>query len=69
MKRKSDHSSDNKVKLFRENILVIEEEWFSDMNLTHGTNFPMALIKREKSIFNQKISFHMIQSDAYKKLQ
>ena len=32
--------------------MVIEEEWFSDMNLTDGATFPTALIKREKSIFN-----------------
>ena len=54
MKSKSDHSSNNKVKLFRENIVVIEEEWFSGMNLTGGEMFPTALIKREKSRFNLK---------------
>ena len=46
---KSDHTSENKVKLFRENIVVIEEELISEMNLTHGATFSTALIKREKS--------------------
>ena len=29
MKSKSDHSSDDKVKLFCENIMFIKEEWFA----------------------------------------
>ena len=49
------HSSKNEVKLFRENIVVIEEEWFIDMKLTDGATFPTALIKRAKLIFNQKM--------------
>ena len=57
MKRKSDHSSKNKVKLFHEKIVIIEEERFADINLTDGTTFLTDLIKFEKSIFNQNISF------------
>ena len=57
MKSKSDHSSDNKVKSFRENILVIKEEWFSDMYLINGATFTMALIKRAKSRINQNYIF------------
>ena len=56
MKRKSYHSSNAKVQLFREKIVVIEEEWFDGMNLTDGTTFPKVLIKREKSKFNQNIN-------------
>ena len=52
--KKSDHTFNDKVGLFRENIVVIEEEWFSGMNLAYGETFPMALIKREKSIINKK---------------
>ena len=37
--------------------MVIEEEWFSDMNLTDGETFLTALIKCAKSRFNQKINF------------
>ena len=36
--------------------MVIEEEWFDDMNLTDGATFPTALIKRAKSRFNKKIN-------------
>ena len=54
MKSKSDHTSDHKVQLFSKNIVVIEEEWFADTNLTDGAIFPMSLIKRAKSRFNQK---------------
>ena len=43
----SDHTSNNKVKLFHENIVVIEEEWFDGMNLNYSANFPTALIKRK----------------------
>ena len=45
MKIKSNHSSNNKVILFCENIVVIEEEWFDDMNLTDDETFPIDLIK------------------------
>ena len=54
-KTESDHTSNNKVKLFRENIVVIEEEWFSDMNLTDDLTFLKVLIKHAKYIINQKI--------------
>ena len=49
--------------------MVIEEEWFDDMNLTDGATFPTALIKCAKSRFNKKKIFHMTQSDAYGKFQ
>ena len=39
MKRKLDHSSNDKVKLFHGSIVFIEEEWFADMNLTDGSTF------------------------------
>ena len=34
--------------------MVVQEEWFDDMNLTYGSNFPTALIKRAKYRFNFK---------------
>ena len=57
MRGKSDHSSNNKVQLFRENILFIEEEWFSDMNLIDGATFLTYLVKLVKSRFNLKINY------------
>ena len=54
LKSKSDHTSNYKIKLFCENIVVIGEEQFSDKNLTDGAKFLPALIKRAKSIINQK---------------
>ena len=55
MKSESDHSTNNKVKSLCDNIVVIEEEWFADINLTDGANFSTDMIKCEKSRFNQKI--------------
>ena len=52
----SHHSSNKKVKLFRENILVIGGKWYDDKNLTDDATFPTALIKPAKSRFNQKIN-------------
>ena len=46
--KKSDHTSNNKVKLFQESVVFIEEEWFGYMNLIDGANFPMDMIKRAK---------------------
>ena len=40
--------TNDKGKLFGENIVVIEEEWFDDKNLTYDATFPTALIKRAK---------------------
>ena len=37
--------------------MVIEEEWFEDINLTDGSTFTMTLIKREKYRLNQEIKF------------
>ena len=37
--------------------MVIEEEWFDDINLTDGATFSVYLIKREISRFSQKINF------------
>ena len=48
MKRKSDHPSNDKVKIFFKNIVIIEEEWFTDMNLTDVSKISTAPIKREK---------------------
>ena len=45
--KKSDQTSNNKVKNC-ENIVVVEEEWFDDMNLTNGATFTADLIKRKK---------------------
>ena len=42
----------NKVKWFRRNIVVIEEGWFSDMNLIDSENIPMTLIKHAKLRFD-----------------
>ena len=53
---KSYHSSDDKVKLFRENIVVIEEEWFADINLTDSETFLTDLIKHAKTIFKKYIN-------------
>ena len=39
LKNESDHTSNDIVKLFCENVVVIEEEWFSVMNLTDGATF------------------------------
>ena len=52
--KKSDHTFDDKVKLFCENILVINEDWSDDMNITDDAAFLAALIKCTKSRFNQK---------------
>ena len=41
LKSKSDHTYNDKIKLFRENILVIEEELFDYMNLTICETFEM----------------------------
>ena len=49
----TDHTFNDKIKLSRKNIVAIEEEWFSGMNLTDGATFPTALIKRAK-INNQQ---------------
>ena len=51
-KIQSYHTSKDKVKLFCENILFIEEYLFDDMNLTGGATFLTSLIKCEKSRFN-----------------
>ena len=51
---KLDHTSNNKVKLSRKNIVIIDEEWFGDTNLTDDAIFLMAMTIREKSRFNQK---------------
>ena len=54
IKSKSDHSSNNRVKLFCQNIVFIEEEWFADINLNYGATSLTALTKRAQSIFNKK---------------
>ena len=45
---KSDHTPNDKVKLFRKNVVVLGEGWFDYMNLTDGVTFPTDLIKRAK---------------------
>ena len=68
-KRKSDHTSDNEVKIFCETSVVIEEEWFDDMNLTDHATFPIALIKHAKNLESTKIMIiHVTQSNTYAKL-
>ena len=49
LEKQSDQASNNKVKLLRENMLAIEEEWFSGMYLTDGATFPTDLVKCTKS--------------------
>ena len=39
--------------IFHEICVVIEEEWFDDMNLTSGATFPESLIKRAKTRINK----------------
>ena len=69
IEKQSDHKSNNQVKIFTENIVVKEEEWFADMNLTDGATFPMALIKHENQESTKKIIFHLTQSNTDVKLQ
>ena len=47
MKRKSEKLPNKKDKSFRENIVVIEGDWFSGMNLTVRSTLLTALIKRK----------------------
>ena len=54
MKSKSDHSSNNKVRIFHDNIVVIGEEWFTDMNLNDDKTFRMAPTKLTKYRINQR---------------
>ena len=68
MKMKSDHKFNDKVKLFREIIVVIEEECFADIKLNDGATSPTALIKNLELRLNQKY-FHVTQSDTFTKLQ
>ena len=37
--------------------MVVEEEWFDDMNVNDGATFPTDLIKREKSRIDQNNNF------------
>ena len=55
--KRSDHTSKNKVKSFCESFVFIEEEWFDDMNIAVDATFLTTPLKREKSIFNQKVLF------------
>ena len=48
LKNKLDHTPYNKVKIFRKNIVLVQEGWFADINLTDGETFPTAIIKRLK---------------------
>ena len=54
LKTQSEHTCNDKVIFFTKNIVVIEEEWLDDINLTGGAIFPKALIKSSKSRVNQK---------------
>ena len=62
-KRESDHTFDDKSKIFFENIVLIAEYWFADINLTDGETIPAALIKHEKFRI-----FHVTQSNTHAKL-
>ena len=53
-KIKSYHSSNDIVKLFFENIVVIEETKFSDISLADGSTVLIILFKCATSISNQK---------------
>ena len=57
MKTKVDSFPNKKYKYFHKNIVVVEERWFSFMNLSDDDTFPSALIKRAKIRINQKIKF------------
>ena len=69
IKEKSYHTSNDKVKSFYEKHVVVEEEWFSFMNLTGDSTVQLALTKRAKSKLNLKFISHVTQNDAYAKLQ
>ena len=57
-KLKSNQTTHPTIKLFFcEPVVVIEGEYFDDMTLTDGANFPMLLIKRKKTRVNQRIKF------------
>ena len=43
--------------MFHESVVVIEEEWFSGMNLTDGAKILTVLIKPAKTRVNQKVTF------------
>ena len=53
LKSKSDHTSNDRNKLLCENVVVVEGKWVAGMNLTDGSIFPMAMIKRAKYRINQ----------------
>ena len=57
LEKESYHASNNKVKLFRENIVVIEKKWFADMNLPYEATFLTPLIKNSKSIIIKNYNF------------
>ena len=54
--KKTDDTSNYKVKLLRESIVVIEEDWFSNNDITDSATFPTDLIKSAKYRFNKKIN-------------
>ena len=56
-KKQPDHTSNNKVKLFCENIVLSEEEYFDDTSLTDGATYLTALIKISKYKFIQMMKF------------
>ena len=45
IKLKTGNSPNKKDKSFCNEVVVIIERWFSEMNLTDGATFPLALIK------------------------
>ena len=48
--------------------MVIEEEWFGEINLTDSATFTVPLMKLVK-IESTKKKFHVTQSDTYNKFQ
>ena len=68
MKRKPEKQQ-KKDKYFRENIVVIEEEWFSDTNLIGSATFTPDLIKHSILRFIKKIYFYATQKDTYTQLK
>ena len=53
----------------REIVVIKEEEWFGDMNLTDNATFLTTPIKRAKTRVNKKLKIHITKSDAYRTLQ
>ena len=69
IENKSIQPTKTKYESFCENILVIEEAWFSAVNLTDSVTFPPELIKCVKLIFDKNVIFHVTQSNTFSLFQ